>query len=354
MTTFVLVVVGALQIVFMVATFGVLAAAKKRGTRGAAFELAIATKLRSSVRALILGQDRGEALAGQLALLPRAVASRQLRSIAVSQLGPEQRKSLAELVRNAPWVERTLAQGSSRSWWKRMEAARLLNVVMSQKDIPLLSALVHDQNAAVMSAAAGAIGWYADDALIRRIVRRLSGCASTVRQQQMRALRNHAPAATEVVVAELQAEKKPDQICALVQLAETLGTPRALAATVSFASHPDAEVRATVARALRSCFSAEAVEAARLLLEDSDWRVRAAAARAVASLKVDAAIPALQRALNDESWWVRFRSALALGSLGSAGEEALATAAISADGYASDMAVVVGGLTESARLELSA
>jgi hypothetical protein len=353
-TALALIVVGALQVVFIIAMLGVLSVASRRGTRGDAFELAIAAKLRGPTRALMFGEDKGEKLAAELARLPRQVASRQLRSIVVSQLALEQRQLLAERIRQAGWVERTLAEGRSRFWWKRMEAARLLNVVMSEKDIPLLGSLVQDRNAAVRSAAAGAVAVYADAALIRNLIGGLSGSASTLRQQQMRALRSHSSTATEIVVENLATEKLPAQICALVLLAEVLGTPRALAATVPHAGHPDAEVRATVARALRSCFSPESVEAARVLLHDSDWRVRAAAARAIGSLKDEIAIPDLKRALSDASWWVRFRSALALGSFGEDGEEALATAAISADSFASDIAVVVGSLSESARIELSA
>lgn len=353
MTTFILVVIGVFQLAFIIAMLAVLFVANKRGTRGDAFEMEVAARLRGPARALMLGTDNGEALAGELARLPQAAASRQLRSIALSQLGPEQRQALAELVRAAPWVERTLRDGTSRFWWKRMEAARLLNVVMSPQDIPLLRRLVRDRNPAVVSAATGAIGVHVDEALIRSLIQGLSTCASTVRQQQMRALRSHSDVATEVVVEELQKERGSEQLCALVLLAEVLGTPQSLAAAVPLASHPNAEVRATVARSLRSCFSPAAVDAARLLLQDSDWRVRAAAARALASLNDDEAIPALTRALNDASWWVRFRSALALGSFGEQGEEALATAAISDDKYASDISVVVGGLTESVRLEMN-
>lgn len=353
MTVIVLLVIGALQVLFVIALFALLFVANTRGTRGDTFDAAVATKLRGPARALMLGHDRGEQLAAELARLPRAVASRQLRSIVVSQLGPEQRVSLAKLVRGSPWVQRTIADGSSRSWWKRMEAARLLNVVMSPGDVPLLSRLVQDRNPAVVSAATGAIGGYIDEALIRTLIRGLSNCASTVRQQQMRALKTHASIASHIVVDELQNEIVPRQICALVLLTEVLGTPQALAAAVPLATHPNPEVRATVARALRFCFSTAAVKAARLLLQDSDWRVRAAAARALASLNDSDAIPALRNALNDTSWWVRFRSALALGALGSKGEDALATAAISEDPYASDIAVLVGGLTESARLEMS-
>ncbi len=353
-STTVLVVIGAFQAAFIIAILSVLTVANRRGRREDAQDVAVTSMLHAPARALMLAEDKGEALAAALRRLPRHVAVRQLRLIVASQLAEEQRASLASIVRNERWVDGTLAGGFSRKWWKRMEAARLLSVVMGPADAPLLQRLVQDPHPAVLSAAAGAIAGNADPELIQTVVRRLSKCAPTVRQQQMHALRSHPDSATETVVAELKVEHSPHQICALVLLAEVLGTPQALAATVPFASHEKAEVRATVARALRKCFTPGSVQAARMLLQDEDWRVRAAAARALGSLKDAESIEPLQSALRDESWWVRFRSALALGALGSDGEEALATAAISDDNFARDMATVVGGLTEPARLELSA
>jgi HEAT repeat protein len=170
----------------------------------------------------------------------------------------------------------------------------------------------------------------------------------------MRALRAHAEQAGRIVARELGAGRSPKQIGALVQLAELLGVPAALAAVVPLSRHQDPDVRAAVARALRACYSADAVDAARRLLTDTDWRVRAAAARALAGLNTVAAVPDLAEALRDQAWWVRFRAALALRALGEAGEAALVTAAACEDEYARDMAVVVRGLSDSTRLELSA
>jgi HEAT repeat protein len=224
---------------------------------------------------------------------------------------------------------------------------------MSPEHARLLTRLVGDSHRAVVSAVTGAIAVYTDEELIRVVIRQLSSRAPALRQQHMRALRAHADTATTILVAEIDAGQSPDQLRALVQLAEALRTPQSLAVVVPLASHPDAEVRATVARALRWCFTPEAVDAARTLLRDSDWRVRAAAARALSSLNATGSIGELTSALHDDSWWVRFRAALALGSLGDAGSTALTAAATSDDPFAREMAVVVEGLSESARIELS-
>lgn len=352
--TVALVVVGSFQAAFIVAMLALLVAAHRHARGNDAVDVAAVDAVREPLRALMLGEDHGEYLAVALGRLHRDAAIRQLLSIAASQLAPEQLRDLVARVRPAPWVARTLARGTSRAWWKRMEAARLLAVVHSPADSALLARLVCDPHPAVASAATGAIAGYADAALIDVIIRGLSNQPTAVRLQQMRALRSHADAATLVVVAQLADEGSPATSRALVQLAEVLGTPDALAAVVPFAACGDVEVRATVARALRSCFMPAGVEAARSLLADTDWRVRAAAARALGSLNATDTIPDLQAALRDEWWWVRFRAALALGALGEAGELALAEATGSDDAFARDMAIMVRNLSTSARLELSA
>lgn len=352
-STFAVVVVGVFQVAFIVGLLALLIAMHRHGRHDDADEGLAMDALRGPARALILGHDHGESLAKALEQLGRVVATRQLLSISASQLGPEQLRDLAARVRPAAWVRQTLAGGTSRHWWKRMEAARLLAVVCSPADGPLLARLVCDSHPAVASAATGAISGNADAALIEAIISGLSAQSPAVRLQQTVALRAHAELATSILVTQLETVVPLDQLRALIQLAELLGTSTALAAVVPFASHADTDVRVTVARALRLCFMPAGAEAARQLLKDTDWRVRAAAARSLASLNAMQAIPDLQSALHDESWWVRFRAALALGALGKDGASALESAARSEDAFARDIAVVVRDLSESARLELS-
>ena len=137
-----------------------------------------------------------------------------------------------------------------------------------------------------------------------------------------------------------------------MEFAEILATPRALAAIVGLATHPDAEVRASVARALRAAFVPGAVAAAIHLVHDPDWRVRAAAARALEGLRATSAIPALGHALRDEQWWVRYRAAVALAGLGDPGRIALEEAIVADDYFARDMAIAVGDLSDANRLDL--
>jgi HEAT repeats len=308
--------------------------------------------LREPLRAFLVLGDAGEAIAVALAGLPPSVAARQMGRLGGSMLAQEQLRKLALRVRNDAWVEKTLAGGRSRRWWKRMEAARLLTMVYGANDRWLLAKLVMDRHPAVAAAATAGIAAHADRALVEMLVRNLPRRSPTLRLQQMRGLKSHAEIATPRQVAALAGTLSAKDLQVMVQFGEILATPAALSAIVRLASHPTAAVRASVARALRAAFVPGAVDAARNLLSDPDWRVRAAAARALEGLRVTAAVPALSEALRDEQWWVRFRAAVALAGLGEPGRTALVEAVGADDPYASEMAISVGGLSEANRLDL--
>ncbi len=300
----------------------------------------------------VLGDD-GDAIAAALARLPPSVAARQMQRLGGSMLAPEQLRKLALRVRNDEWVEKTLAGGKSRRWWKRMEAARLLTMVCGANDRWLLARLVMDRHPAVATAATAGIAAHADRALVEELVRTLPRRSPTLRLQQMRGLKSHAKIATPTHVAALAGPLSAKDLQVMVQFGEILATPAAFSAIVRLASHPTADVRASVARALRAAFVPGAADAARKLLGDPDWRVRAAAARAIEGLRVTAAVPELSEALRDAEWWVRFRSAMALSGLGEPGRAALEKAAGADDPYASEMAISVSGLSEANRLDLT-
>ena len=308
--------------------------------------------IREPLRAFLMGSDTGAGLAKVLAGLRPSLAARQLERLAGTLLAPEQMSALARLIRHDRWVEASLAAGTSRRWWKRMRAARMLGMVYSEADRPLLARLVMDPKPAVAAAATSAIAAHADPALIEAVVRHLVERPRTVGLQQMHALRCHGKVATPLLVTALAGPMPVSDLKIMVEFAEILATPRALSAIVRLAAHSDAEVRACVARALRAAFVPGAAGAAERLLSDHDWRVREAAARALEGLRVTSAIPALGLALRDEQWWVRYRAAVALAGLGEPGRIALEHAIVADDEFAHDMAIAVGDLSNANRLDL--
>lgn len=349
-----LVLIAAFQLAFVVLTLVLLFVTRLRGSRWRARGDDAELLLAEPLQRIMLGDDRGEALAAALLRLRPDVATRELLAMGGARLSPEQRGELAAIVRHAPWVERTLAQASSRKWWKRMEAARLVVMVCDERDARLVGRLVTDSHAAVASAATLAIRRCASPWLVDAVITGLPSRPPSVRLQQCISLRSHAGLATATVVGKLSRPAPASELRAWIELAEVLATPEALAAVLPLASHPDVEVRTSTARALRYCFSSEAAEAVTRMLKDDDWRVRAAAARAVGALNVRDAIPMLSDAMHDEAWWVRFRAGLALADLSQEGKSALKLVQNSPDPFARDMATLVGGLSDGSRLDLTA
>lgn len=348
-----LVVIASLQLVFVLLTLSLLIATRRRRRftreRGASAK----RRLTEPLRRLLLREDRGEALAAALAGLHRDVAAREILSMGGRYIPEEQRRDLAKQLGGAPWVQEILAQASSRRWWKRLEAARLLAVARRDGDGPLIARLLADPHPAVASAATAAVAGCASPELVALAVESLPSRSQSVRLQQCIALRRHADAATAIVARCLAGPGSATQLRAWIQLAEVLATPRALAAVIPFTSHPHVEVRTSTARALRHCFSRAGADAVTRMLRDEDWRVRAAAARALGALNARPAIPLLTDAMHDESWWVRFRAGLALADLSAEGKSALGSVRGSPDPFARDMATLVSGLSDGSRLELT-
>jgi hypothetical protein len=353
MSNGVLLVIGLAQLAFICGVIWLVLVTDRRMRGQDLVESTAPLELRSPLQKYLVLEGGCEDLAVTLSKLPPGVASRQIERLGATLLGPEQREALALRLRHEWWVEERISEGKSHRWWKRMEAARLLPMVCCENDRALLSRLVMDRHPAVAAAATAAISAHADRALVERVIRNLSRCSATLRLQQMQGLRRHAAIATPILIAALDGKLSSNQIQVMVQLAEILATPAAFSAIVRLASHPSADVRTSVARALRAAFVPGAVEAAQQLLSDSDWRVRAAAARALEGLRVTNAIPELSDALRDKEWWVRFRAAGALAGLGDDGRVALEEATLAEDPYARDMAVSIGGLSEANRLELN-
>lgn len=347
-----LVIVG-LQVIFVILTIALLFVTRMRRTRSEVRSSDAAAVLAQPLQRIMLGDDRGEALAAALLKLQPEVAVRELLAIGGARLSAEQRQSVASHVRHSPWVRNAIAGGSSRKWWKRLEAARLLAMVCDDADRELVARLVTDDHAAVSSAATAAIAGCISEEFVWAIVDGLPMRPATVRLQQCNALRAHAEIATDAAVARLSAPATTVQLRAWIHLAEVLATPAALAAVVTHASHRDVEIRTGAARALRRCFSSESAAAVTHMLKDSDWRVRAAAARAVGALNANQAIPLLRDAMHDEAWWVRFRAGLALADLSHPGRSALDEVRESSDPFARDMATLVSGLSDGTRLELT-
>lgn len=288
-----------------------------------------------------------------LASLSADAAAGQVLRIA-ERVPMAQVEELAAEVRDEPWVDAALARARSRFWWRRIEAARLIAVTGTSRDVDRLKALLRDPNAAVQAVAAAAVPRLGDGECIDILLDALPDQSGFVQKAQHAVLATHwmaiAPRLTERLV---QADAAPHELIAWLWLSSAVGTPDLLSAAVHHRGHADPEVRVAVARAMRRYLHPDGLATIKLLLQDKDWRVRAKAAQSLGAFGGPDAIGALTRALSDASWWVRYRTALALAQMGEPGRHALRDARASSDRFVADMAVMVSGLTPGAVMELA-
>lgn len=288
-----------------------------------------------------------------LRAMPAHTAASQAISIAAARIRPRERSELGAALREEPWVRGILGHSTSRLWWRRLEAARILAFVGDARDRGTVSQLLGDRHPAVQAAASACVLLVGDAQLVREVIDGLSHRSPMVQQYELNMLREMWVLAVPLMLERLDDSLPPEVLLTALRLAETIDAPECLEHIVALRAHPDADVRLADTKALRRYFSPLSIRALFVLLDDTDWRVRSQAARGLGELSVEDAIPQLARAMSDTAWWVRFRAALALAALGENGRGALRDVRASATEAARDMAAFVSGLSEGSVLELS-
>jgi HEAT repeat protein len=149
-----------------------------------------------------------------------------------------------------------------------------------------------------------------------------------------------APWAVGTIVARLDGAADEDaELCASLARALGLaGDPRGAAPLAALLDCDSVEVRISAARSLGRVGDEACVPALIAALESEVWAVRAQAAKSLGSLGAAAAVEPLERCLSDRAWWVRANAARALRELGEPGLEALRQAVEHDDRYAADRA----------------
>jgi HEAT repeat protein len=272
----------------------------------------------------------------------------------VTKLAPfERQQALAGALRHEPWVEAVLRRARSPLWWRRFDVARLLSIVGGENDAGLIASLLGDGSPAVRLVAFDAAARLTQPALINRALDDVPARQDAVQAYQFAALGRHAKEVADALIPRLTPDAPMGALNAWIDAAGALASPEALRCVRHLSSHPRAEVRVHIARALRRLAEAETVPVLLTLLADQDWRVRAQAARALGALRVGSAADALAIAVRDPAWWVRYRSALALAQIGGNARVALIDVASGDDRMARDMAQLVSGLSSAAVIEMS-
>ncbi len=290
-----------------------------------------------------------EALRG----LPRDAALAFAGELLDTRVPRSLRTNFGEALRGERWAVWAIDGCTSGRWWRRLDATRALGIVGTLADAELLRPLLGDPHPAVRLAAAQALVAVDDPELVRLAVSRYPREALAVRLFMCNTLRAVWRVTEEPLRSFLASDAPPGDLAAWLGLAESLDLPSLRPAVTQLVGHPDPEVRAPAARALRRYPHADSVEAVIPLLDDPQDFVRAAAAQALGVLRAAEAQPRLEHGLVDRAWWVRFRSALALALLGEPGRAALRLARGSNDRFAREMAEMISGLSDGAVLELA-
>jgi HEAT repeat protein len=267
---------------------------------------------------------------------------------------PIERATLAALLREEPWVQRTIDGARSLLWWKRLAAARTLSLIATGSDRLTIMRLLSDRHPAAQSAATACLGRYADTELLVRVIDGLSAASPAVRTYQLSVLGSHAELVRPILLERLRSDAPPHKLYAYIHAAAQLRDRECMMRVADLSTHPHPEVRVAVARVLRGKPGDGTHVKLLSMLRDPDWRVRAQAARGLSGVCDERTVGELARALTDANWWVRFRAGLALAALGQQGRAALTAALANSDRYARDMAMLVIGLSEASVQELSA
>lgn len=345
-----LIIVAGVQAAFLVALVVLIVLTRWYWIRRRARVAGPRRGLESAVQAWVGGWAPVTAVLAQLRRLPRGMALDSLLHY-TTRLPPDAARRLAAAVAAQRWARAILAGATSRFWWHRLEAGRLLAVAGRSQDAPLLLRLLVDPHPAVVLAVIGALERVDSAALMAAVLERFPQLAPTVQAYAAAALQRTRVSIAPVLAKYLDGSAQRGGLAAYVDLATRLAAPELREAVTRLADHTDMEVRAAVARGLgRHERHPDSVETLGYLAADRAWQVRAQAVQALARLG-GPAVEVFQRALRDASWWVRLRGALALMQAGPSGRDALLAAEVGADAFARDMASLVLGLPPAALAE---
>lgn len=344
-----LIVVAGVQAGFLVALVVLIVLTRWSWIRRRARMAGPRAGLERAMQAWLAGTAPITRVLGRLRLLPSDIALDMVIHYA-TQLPSEAARRLATAIASQRWVAAVRADASSRHWWRRLEAGRLLTVAGRPQDAPILVRLLSDSHPAVVISVIGALERVESPALLAAVLERLADLAPTVQAYAAAALQRTHAQVEPVLTKYLTGRRDRPGLAAYVALAGRLAAPDFERPIRELAEHSDIDVRAAAARALGRYASPVNADVLEELARDRAWQVRAQAIQSLGRIGARA-IPTFQRGLRDSAWWVRLRAALALMAAGADGRNALLAAEVGPDAFARDMARLVLGLPAAALAE---
>ncbi|HEY0970603.1 MAG TPA: HEAT repeat domain-containing protein [Gemmatimonadales bacterium] len=313
-----------------------------------------------ALRELLLGAT-ADGLVATLRSLPRRHALEALLDQVPTRVPATRLPEIAEALRSEPWVRSTLGGARSRRWGRRLEAARLLEVVASPANEPLVAALIDDRHPAVRAAAVRALAGVGSAHLVRhvlsRFARALAEQPDALWQLDTAALRRVWQHVAAAATSMLDADGDPASLRSALHALRAFGAQGAVTRVLELRAHSDSAVRRDVATLLACVYHHEVGAALLELAGDPDADVRAAAAGAMGAQgqlgDTNAVVGALHQMLGDAAWQVRVQAGLSLARLGAPGRAALRGARDHHDSVVRDAAILASGLPDGALAELS-
>jgi hypothetical protein len=308
--------------------------------------------LDEAIKGWALGDVGPELVVRGLEALPRSDAVEAMLAWSVRLTG-ERWRALAEALELRPWTTRLRGAVRSRTWWRRLEAARFLSVAATGADAGVIERLLKDPHPAVRIAIAVALEQFATPRLVNIVLDRLPDMVGPVQAHYAAVLRGQHAVTVPLLTERLGLVYDPG-LPRIVEFSGRMGDARLREPITALATHRDAEVRVQVARALGDYPHARTVTVLRTLCTDSAWEVRAQAVRSLGRIGDAATLADLRSRLADAEWWVRLRAALALTRLGAAGRDALLLAETGAQPDARYVSRLILGLSPQALSEFAA
>jgi len=308
--------------------------------------------LDEAIKGWAMGDIGPELVVRALEGLPRSDAVEALLAWSVRLTG-ERWRALAEALERRPWTTRLRAAVRSRTWWRRLEAARFLSIAGTDADLGVIERLLKDPHPAVRIAIAAVLGRIATPRLVNAVLDRLPDMVGPVQAHYAAVLRGQNAITVPLLTERLGLVYDPG-LPRIVEFAGRIGDARLREGIAALAAHRDAEVRVQVARALGDYPHASTVASLRTLATDAAWEVRAQAVRSLGRIADADTLEDLRSRLADAVWWVRLRAALALTRLGVTGQGALLHAEVGAHPEARFVARLILGLSPQALAEFAA
>jgi HEAT repeat protein len=271
------------------------------------------------LRALAASLQTGNTSAAlaQLRRLGRNQALDVLVEMALTVAGT-QRDRLDELAREWGVLDRAARWSRSRTWPRRLRAARLISFFGTGGEA-FGDSLLRDAHPDVRAQAAEWAGANPDPARIARLVELLGDREMRVRFAAREALVDAGPAAI-VGLATAVDSAQGAAVTGVLEAARRVAVPDFLPGAIGRMRSPDPEVRSRAAELAAAIGGPQAVRALELLAADQDPEVRAAAAAGLGHLGHWQAATNVAGLVGDANWRTRRAAALSLRRMGPTGE----------------------------------